>query len=111
MEYIREQITIDTEVSMSIGEVFGVALHWNPRVVMTPPLSSPETLQVVIMMITCGDHSDDKVGIMTIVDFRYYTHGLGKIGITIAMHCHDFLKVNLFVLTCLDTLVRVRDSA
>ena len=41
---------------------------------MTPPLSSSGTQQVVIMMITCGA-CDDKVGIMTIVDFIYYTHG------------------------------------
>ena len=35
------------------------------------PLSSP--MQVVIMMTTCGDHSDDKVGITVIFDFRYYS--------------------------------------
>ena len=29
--------------------------------------------QVVIMMTTCRDHSDDKVGITTIFDFRYYS--------------------------------------
>ena len=37
---------------------------------MTPPLSSLGALQVAIMMITYGAHSDDKVGIMTVVDFR-----------------------------------------
>ena len=29
--------------------------------------------QVVIMMTTCGDHGDDKFGIMVIFDFRYYS--------------------------------------
>ena len=29
--------------------------------------------QVVIMMTTWRDHSDDKVGITTIFDFRYYS--------------------------------------
>ena len=58
------------------------------RVVMTPLLSSPGVLQVVIMMIACGDHGDDKVGIVTIFDFRCYIHGLVNITITIAIHCH-----------------------
>ena len=73
---------------MNIGQVFGLSLYWKPRVVMTPPLSSPGALQVVITMVTCGNHSDDKVGFMIIVDFRYYTHGLVNIRITIAIHCH-----------------------
>ena len=65
MEYIREQIIIDsTEVSKNIGQVFGVSLHWKQRVVMMPLLSSPGALQVVITMVTCGNHSDDKVGFM-----------------------------------------------
>ena len=58
------------------------------RVVMTPLLSSPGVLQVVIMMIACGDHGDDKVGIVTIFDFRCYIRGLVNITITIAIHCH-----------------------
>ena len=45
-------------------------------------------LQVVIMMITCRDHIDNKVGIVTIVDFRYYTHGPVNIRNRIAIHCH-----------------------
>ena len=69
---------------------------------MTPPLLSPGTLQVVIMVITCGAR-DDKVGIMTTVDFMYYTHSPVNIRITIAMHCHLslILKVNLFRVTVL----------
>ena len=55
---------------------------------MTLPLSSPGALQVVTKMVTCGNHSDDKVGFMIIVDFRYHTHGLVNIRITIAIHCH-----------------------
>ena len=54
---------------------------------MTPPLSSPGTLQVVIMMITCGAR-DDNDGIITTVYFMYYTHGPVNIRITIAIHCH-----------------------
>ena len=50
-------------------------------------LSSPGVLQVVIM-ITCGAHSDDKVGIVTTVDLRYYTHGPVNIRITTVIHCH-----------------------
>ena len=115
VEYIREQIIIDsTEVSMNIGQVFGVSLYWKPRVVMTPPLSSPGALQVVITMVTCGNHSDDKVGFMIIVDFRYYTHGLVNIRMTIAIHCHlsRFLESeSLSYYRVLDTLVRVRDRA
>ena len=33
--------------------------------------------EVVIMMTTCWDHSDDKVGITTIFDFRYYSGSSG----------------------------------
>ena len=70
---------------------------------MMPPLSSPGVLQVVIMMMNCGVHSEDKVGIMTVVDFRYYTHGLVNIIITIAIHCHlpRFLERISFVLWCM----------
>ena len=89
-----------------------VSLHWKPRVAMTPSLSSPGALQVVIMMITCGAQGD--VGIMTVVDFRYYTHGQVNIRITIAIHCHlprFFLKWISFVLPCFKcTLVWVADS-
>ena len=70
---------------------------------MTPPLSSPGALHVVITMVTCGNHSDDKVGFMIIVDFRYYTHGLVNIRITIGIHCHlpRFLESeSLLVLPC-----------
>ena len=89
IEDIREQIITDsTEVSKDIGQVFGLPLYWKPRVVMTPPLSSPGALQVVTTMVTCGNHSDHKVGFMIIVDFRYYTHGLVNIRITIAIHFH-----------------------
>ena len=49
---------------------------------MTPS----EALQAVIMMIACGDLSE--VGIVTIIDFRYYTRGLVNTRITIAIHCH-----------------------
>ena len=71
VEYISEQIIVDiTEVSMNIGQVFGMSLYWKPRVVMTPPLSSPGALQVVITIVTCGNHSVDKVGFMIIADFR-----------------------------------------
>ena len=81
---------------------------------MTPPLSSPGTLQVVITMVTCSNHSDDKVGFMVIVDFRYYTHGLVNIRIRIAIYCHlpRFLESeSLSYYRVLDTLVRVRGSA
>ena len=101
MEYIREQIIIDsTEVSKNIGQVFGVSLYWKPRVVMTPPLSPQGALQVVITMVTCGNHSDDKVGFMIIVDCRYYTHGLVNIRITIAIHCHLPRFLESVVLPC-----------
>ena len=50
-------------------------------------LSSPEVLQVVIMII-CGAHSDDKVGIVTTVDLRYYTQGPVNMRITTVIHCH-----------------------
>ena len=50
-------------------------------------LSSPWVLQVVIM-ITCGAHSDDKVGIVTTVVLWYYTHGPVNIRITTVIHCH-----------------------
>ena len=66
----------------------------------------------MIMMITCGDHSDDKVGIMTIVDFRYYTHGLVNIRIMIAIHCHlpRFLESeSLSYYRGLNRLVRLTD--
>ena len=115
VEYIREQIIIDsTEVSKNIGQVFSVSLYRKPRVVMTPPLSSPGALQVVITMVTCGNHSDDKVGFMIIMDFRYYTHGLVNIRITIAIHFHlpRFLESeSLWYCRVLDTLVWVTDSA
>ena len=39
---------------------------------------------VVIMIIIYGDHGDDKVGIMTIVDFRYHIHGAVNIRLIIA---------------------------
>ena len=48
---------------------------------------APGVLQVVIM-VTCGAHSDDKVGIVTTVDLRYYTHGPVNIRITTVIHCH-----------------------
>ena len=54
---------------------------------MTPTLSSLEALQVIIV-ITCGAYSDDKVGILTTVDFAYHTHGPVNITITIVKHCH-----------------------
>ena len=50
-------------------------------------LSSPRVLQVVII-ITFGAHSDDKYGIVTTVDLRYYTHGPVNIRITTVIHCH-----------------------
>ena len=83
--------------------------HATPLVVMTPPLPSLGALQVVITMVTCN-HSDDKVGFMIIVEFRYYTHGLVKIRITIAIHCHlqRFLeRDSLSYCRVLDTPVRV----
>ena len=115
VEYIREQIIIDsTEVLMNIGQVFGVSLYWKPRVVITPPLSSPVALKVVITMVTCGNNSDDKVVFMIIIDFKYYTHGLVNIRITIAIYCHlpRFLESeSLSYYRVLDKLVRMRDSA
>ena len=81
---------------------------------MTPTLSSPRALQVAIIMTPCDDHSDDKVGITTIVDFRYYTHGLVNIGITIAIQCHLLRfpeSESLSYYHVLNTLIRVTDSA
>ena len=82
---------------MNIGQVFGVSLYWKPRLVMAPPLSSSGTLRVAFMVMTCGAR-DDKVDIMTIVNFMYYTHGPLNIGIMIAIQYYlpRILKVNLF---------------
>ena len=46
-------------------------LHWKPSVAMMP--TNIVITQVAIMMTTRRDHSDDKVGISTIFDFRYYS--------------------------------------
>ena len=55
--------------------------------------------QVVIMMTTCGDQSDDKVGITVIFDFIYYSW-FSNIRITITIYWYnDFLKGNLFRIT------------
>ena len=43
---------------------------------------------------------NDKVGFMKIVDFRYYTHGLMNIRITIAIHCHQPRFLESVVLPC-----------
>ena len=51
---------------------------------------------------------------MTIVDFRYYTHGLVNIRITIAIHCHlpRFLECkSLSYYSVSNTLVHVTGSA
>ena len=40
-------------------------VSWKVRVVMMPTLSSQ-----VVVMTTCGANSDDKVGIMTILNFQ-----------------------------------------
>ena len=52
------------------------------------------------MMVTCGNHSDEKVGFMIIIDFSYYTHGLVNIRITIAIHCHLPRFLESVVLPC-----------
>ena len=72
---------------------------------MTPTLSSPGVLQVVIM-ITCGAHSDDEVGIVTTVDFRYYAHDPVNMKIILATIIGIFF---FFALPCF-TLVRVTES-
>ena len=55
----------DYHRSKNIGQVFGMSLHWNDaNIIIT---------QVVIMMTPCRDHIDDKLGITTIFDFRYYS--------------------------------------
>ena len=50
-------------------------------------------------MITYGANSHDKVGNMTTVDFRYYTHGQVSIRITIVIHeCFSYyLVLNMLV--------------
>ena len=58
---------------------------------MAPPLSSSGMLHVANMMTTCGAR-DDKVDIITIVNFMYYTHGPVNIRIMIAIYSHEFRK-------------------
>ena len=79
-------IIIDSAmVSKNIGQVFGVSLHWKPRVVMTPTLSSH---RVSLWWQLAG------TTVMTKLALRQFsilaiTHGLVNIRITIAIHCHS----------------------
>ena len=94
-------------VSKIIGQVFGMPLHWKPRVVMTPTLSSSRLslwwhLAGTTVMTTLALRQFPILGI---------THGLVNIGITIAIHCHSqrFLaSESLSYYRVLNTLVRVR---
>ena len=97
-------------VSKNIGQAFGMPLHWKPRVVMTPTLSSPRwSLWWQLAGIT----------VMTKLALRQFsilgiTHGLVNIRITIAIHWHSqrFLESeSLSYYRVLNTLVRVTDSA
>ena len=98
----------NTVLSKNIGPVFGMPLHWKPIVVIV-------ITQVVIMMTTCRDHSDDQVGITTIFDFKYYSWS-SEHRITIAKHCHSqrFLESESLsyyrVLNMLVRLQTVRDT-
>ena len=96
-----------TVVSKNIGQVFGMPLHWKPRVVMTPTLSSPRwSLWWQLAGIT----------VMTKLALRQFsilgiTHGLVNIRITIAINWHSqkrFLESeSLSYYRVLNTLARV----
>ena len=74
-----------TVVSKNIGQVLGMPLHWKPRVVMTPTLSSPRwslwwQLAGITLMTNLALRPFSIVGI---------THGLVNIRITNAIHWHS----------------------
>ena len=101
------QIIIDsTVVSKNIGRVFGMTLHWKPRVVMTTILSLPRLSlwwQLAGTTVMQSWHYDN----FPILDI---THGPVNIRITIAIHCHSqrFLESeNLSYYRVFNTLVRV----
>ena len=105
------QIIIDsTMVSKNIGQIFGVPLHWKPRVVKTPTLSSP---RLSLWWQLTG------TTVMTKLALRQFsilciTNGLVNIRITIAIHCHSqrFLESeSLSYYLVLDIPVRGTDSA
>ena len=90
-------------------EYVGMPLHWKPRVVMTPALSSPRLSLWQLAGTT----------VMTKLTLRQFsilgnTHGLVNIRITIAVHCHSqrFLGSEpLSYYRVFNTLVLVTDSA
>ena len=63
-----------------------------PRFMVDQLLTSPEILTLGYSDTTNDDTLRSpqwwQSCIMTVVDFRYYTHGLVNIRITIAIHCH-----------------------
>ena len=98
LEYIRKQIIIDiTELSKTTGQVFGVSLHWKPRFVMTPILSSPGVLQVVIV-ITCVAHSYAKIDNCRF-QVLYLSSEHQDYDFYYIATCPDFLNVNVFRVT------------
>ena len=97
---------MSTVVSKNIGQVFGMPLHWKPRVVMTPTLSSP---RLSLWWQLAG------TTVMTKLALRQFSilgisHSLVNIMITIAIHCHSqrFLdeSESLSYYRVLNTLVR-----
>ena len=99
-----------TVISKNIGQVFGMPLHWKPRVVMTPTLSSPK---LSLWWQLAG------TTVMTKLALRQFSilgisHGLVNIRITIVIYCHSqrFLESEyLSYYRVLNMLVRVTDSA
>ena len=56
--------------------------------------------QVVIMMTTCRDHSDDKVGITTIFYFRYYSWSSEHQDYEYIATDSDFLHIMAYLRGC-----------
>ena len=47
-------------------------IHWKPRVVIVPTLSSQMAQLQLVFVTACSGISDDEVGIMTTLGFQYY---------------------------------------